>query len=59
VYFIERGWPIMITIKEVMALYKVSRTTVQKWMKQGLPYSKVGRLVRFDAGEVAKWVRGA
>ncbi len=49
----------MITIKEVMALYKVSRTTVQKWMKQGLPYSKVGRLVRFDAGEVAKWVRGA
>ena len=48
----------MITVKEVMAAYKVSRTTVQKWMKQGLPYSKVGRLVRFDADEVAKWIRG-
>ena len=48
----------MITVKDVMAIYKVSRATVQQWMKKGLPYSKVGRLVRFDHAEVDAWIRG-
>jgi excisionase family DNA binding protein len=47
----------MITVKEVMTIYKVSRTTVQKWMKKGLPYYKTDRLVRFDPQEVDSWVK--
>ena len=49
----------MITVKELMAIYQVSRTTIQHWMKKGLPYYKTGRLVRFDAAEVDKWIRRA
>ena len=48
----------MITIKEVMKQYLVSRPTVQHWMKCGLPYYKIGRLVRFKPEEVDAWVRG-
>jgi len=47
----------MITVKDVMKLYLVSRTTVQKWMKKGLPFYKTERLVRFDASEVDAWIR--
>jgi len=47
----------MITVKELMAIYKISRPTVQKWMKQGMPYYKTDRLVRFDPEEVAKWMK--
>jgi len=48
----------MITVKDIMRIYKVSRTTVQKWMKKGLPYYKKERLVRFSPDEVEQWVRG-
>jgi excisionase family DNA binding protein len=48
----------MLTIKEVMKQYAVSRPTVQIWMKKGLPYYKVGRLVRFKQEEVDEWIRG-
>jgi len=48
----------MITVKEVMKAYQVSRTTVQKWMKKGLPFYKTEKLVRFDPAEVEQWIRG-
>lgn len=47
----------MITFKEIMKIYQVSRTTVQKWVKAGLPSYKTGRLVRFDPAEVDRWIR--
>ena len=47
----------MITVKEVMRQYKISRPTVQVWMKKGLPYHKIGRLVRFDPVEVEGWIK--
>lgn len=48
----------MKTVAELMAIYQVSRTTIQHWMKQGLPFYKIGKSVRFDATEVDTWVRG-
>jgi excisionase family DNA binding protein len=48
----------MITIKDVMSTYKVSRPTVQGWMKKGLPFYKIERSVRFDPSEVDAWIRG-
>ena len=48
----------MITVKQVMKEYQVSRTTVQKWMKKGLPFYKTEKMVRFDPVEVNNWIRG-
>jgi len=48
----------VITIKQVMEKYGVSRTTVQEWMKKGLPHYKIERLVRFEPSEVEEWIRG-
>ena len=47
----------MMTIKDVMSKYKTSRSTVYKWIKNGLPVHKIGNLLRFDESEVEGWVR--
>lgn len=48
----------MITVKQVMKEYQVSRTTVQKWMEKGLPFYKTEKMIRFDPVEVDAWIRG-
>lgn len=48
----------MMTIKDLMKQCAVSRPTVQSWMKKGLPYYKLDRLVRFKPEEVDKWLGG-
>lgn len=45
-----------ITIKELCNRLKVTRQTIYEWRKQGLPYYKFGKLVRFDYDEVKKWL---
>jgi excisionase family DNA binding protein len=45
-----------MTIKDVMAKYKTSRTTVYKWIKNGLPVHRIGKLLRFNESEVEGWV---
>ena len=52
------GGDILITYKDVMDKYKVSRTTVQKWVKDGMPFYKIGKSVRFDEKEIDSWIRG-
>jgi predicted DNA-binding transcriptional regulator AlpA len=46
-----------LTLEELKAKYKVCRSTVYEWMGQGLPYSKIGRVVRYPEGAVEEWVR--
>jgi phage terminase Nu1 subunit (DNA packaging protein) len=29
---------------------------IEKWMAQGMPYIRVGRLVRFDVDDVLRWL---
>ena len=44
------------TINQVAAAMKVSRTTVYKWIKLGMPYyTTPGGRYRFDLEEVANW----
>ena len=43
--------------KDLEQKYQVSRATIDNWKKQGLPYLKIGRAVRFDEAEVEKWIR--
>ena len=55
---VMEGGDILITYKDVMDKYKVSRTTVQKWVKDGMPFYKIGKSVRFDEKEIDSWIRG-
>ena len=46
-----------ITVKDLSEKYKISRQTVNNYMKQGMPFIRVGpRKPRFDPDKVAKWV---
>lgn len=45
-----------LSVDEVADEMDVSPRTVRRWMKEkGLPYIKIGRVVRFDAGAVNDW----
>lgn len=46
-----------LTTDELCELFKVSRSTVERWRKAGMPYIKQGKLVRFDKEEVLKWFK--
>lgn len=46
----------MITSKELQEIYSLSRSTIDRWRKEGLPVVKVGRSVRFDLDNVQEWI---
>lgn len=46
----------LMTTDELCEKLKVSRPTIERYRKKGMPYKKVGRLVRFDAKEVMEWI---
>ena len=35
----------------------ISRATLYRWIKGGLPHHKVGRVVLFDQDEIDSWLR--
>ena len=43
--------------KDLEQKYQVSRATIDNWKKQGMPYIKIGRSVRFDEAVVEDWIR--
>ena len=47
---------VYLTSKDLEKKYQISRSTVDNWKKEGLPYIKIGRSVRFDETEVDKWI---
>lgn len=44
------------TKKDVARLYNVTERTITTWMGAGLPYRKIGRIVRFRFDEVEDYV---
>lgn len=46
-----------ITIQELKELYKVSKPTIHKYMKQGLRYEKLGRKTLFVRSDVNTFFR--
>ncbi len=44
-----------MTKKEVCKLLKVSLPTLNRYMKQGLVYTKNGWFVSFDKRDIKKW----
>ncbi|MBR2431094.1 helix-turn-helix domain-containing protein [bacterium] len=47
----------LITSQELQTVYSISRSTVDRWRKEGLPFTKVGRGVRFDEDSVHEWIK--
>lgn len=47
----------MLTFKDIETKYKVTRQTVYVWIKNGLKFYKVGRLVRFEEKEVEDFIK--
>lgn len=47
----------MLRISDIMEQLKVSRPTVYKWIKQGLPIIKVGYLTFIEEEELKKFLK--
>jgi excisionase family DNA binding protein len=47
---------VYLTSKDLEKKYQISRSTVDNWKKEGLPFIKIGRSVRFDEKEVERWI---
>jgi excisionase family DNA binding protein len=48
---------LILTVKELMEEYKVSRTTIYRWMEKGMPVMRVKGVVRFDKQQVMEWFK--
>jgi len=46
----------LLTIKELQELLSLSHTTIYKFMKEGLPYFKVGDSLRFKRDDIESWL---
>ena len=46
----------LITSKELQQIYSLSRATIDRWRREGMPFIKIGRGVRFEEEVVQKWI---
>lgn len=50
--------PAYLSPQDLATRYNVSVSTVYTWAREGgLPYARMGRLIRFSAADVAEWER--
>jgi excisionase family DNA binding protein len=47
----------LMTVQELVDYLRVSRTTIDRWRREGMPYQKISRGVRFERESVLKWIR--
>ncbi|GEM_PF-806294 len=47
-----------LTIDEISQLFKVTRKTIERWMKKGLPTIKVSGSIRINPDDLEKWIEG-
>lgn len=45
-----------ITLMELAQSLKISRATIDRWRKEGMPSYKIGNGVRFIGSEVSEWI---
>lgn len=49
----------LMTQKELCDWLKISKTTAERWRKEGMPYCKLSeRSLRFNVDDVNKWISG-
>ena len=47
---------LLLTLKQLSDKLQISRSTIDRWRKEGLPYIKMGRCIRFKEKEVTEWL---
>lgn len=45
-----------LTVKQVQERFGISRPTVDKWIKSGLPTIKIGRFIRIREDDLENWL---
>lgn len=55
-YSVNGGDNVLIDSKKLEELLGVSRTTLYKLRKKGLPFKNVGSQIRYDHAEVLEWI---
>jgi excisionase family DNA binding protein len=45
-----------VTEQELCKLLKISKMTAYRWRKDGMPYKKINRAVRYKLSEVERWL---
>ena len=48
----------MLRVKDIMKKYSVSKATIYRWVQQGLPIIKVGRITYIEETELIKFIKG-
>lgn len=47
----------LITAKQLQEKLNVSRSTVYRWRKEGMPHKKIGhKTIRYDLDKVMEWL---
>ena len=49
-----------LTIEELCKILNIevpNRSTIWRWRKQGMPYIKLGREIRYEKEAVLKWLK--
>ena len=46
-----------LTVDDVAEMLQVARSTIYNLKKQGMPFIKLGKNIRFDQEEVIHWVK--
>lgn len=46
----------LLTLQELADWFKISRATIDRWRKEGMPCVKLGRGVRFEKQKVLMWI---
>ena len=47
----------MLSTKELAKYLNVSKKTIYNYRQRGMPYVKVGGVMRYDKKEVMKWLK--
>jgi len=45
----------LLTVQDVLDYAQISRGTLYKLIREGLPFIKIGRSIRFNADSINKW----
>lgn len=46
----------LYTSKDLEEYFQVTRYAIMQWREEGMPFKKIGGVIRFDMEAVNKWV---
>lgn len=46
----------LVTTKDLTEYLQITKTTIDRWRKKGMPFLQIGRHIRFKLPEVMAWI---